>query len=318
MPVFETFAKRQKKLRGDSPDVYTYDSIPKPLRVQIVHIMHETLGDEQDYIGRSYGSNVVQAYEIIVAIFRKELGVFVLPHAQRQTSYQYLHELKNYMLNIEDAEHFMSVVELVCRVIERTASKPGYRGQGQAAKAAQDAIEEINTRFKEHGVGYEYVSGEIFRIDDELVHTEAVKPALAVLRNPRFKGAEDEFLKAYEDYRKGNNKGALTEALKAFESTIKIICEKRGWVYQPADSAKNLLNICFKNGLIPSFYESHFAGLRAVLEAAIPTPRNKLGGHGQGSELTTVPDHLASYVLHMTASTILFLVKSDDALADVT
>ena len=44
----------------------------------------------------------------------------------------------------------------------------------------------------------------------------------------------------------------------------------------------------------------------------------KSGNQEGRTELTTVPDHLASCVLHMTASTILFLVKADDALADVT
>ena len=41
--VFDIFSKRQKKLRGEVPDVYTYDSIPEPLRVQIIHIWNGTL-----------------------------------------------------------------------------------------------------------------------------------------------------------------------------------------------------------------------------------------------------------------------------------
>jgi hypothetical protein len=33
MSILDIFSKRQKKLRGDVPDVYTYDSIPEPLKV---------------------------------------------------------------------------------------------------------------------------------------------------------------------------------------------------------------------------------------------------------------------------------------------
>lgn len=38
MSTFDLYSKRQKELRGEVPDVYTYESIPQPLKVQIVHI----------------------------------------------------------------------------------------------------------------------------------------------------------------------------------------------------------------------------------------------------------------------------------------
>jgi hypothetical protein len=53
-----------------------------------------------------------------------------------------------------------------------------------------------------------------------------------------------------------------------------------------------------------------------MLESSVPTARNKTSGHGQGAAIQIVPDHLAAYVLHMTASTIVFLVKADEALSD--
>jgi hypothetical protein len=42
--VFDIFSKRQKELRGELPDVYTYDQIPAQLRVQVVYIWGEALG----------------------------------------------------------------------------------------------------------------------------------------------------------------------------------------------------------------------------------------------------------------------------------
>jgi len=39
MAILELFSKRQKKLRGEVPDVYQYTDIPNPLRVQIIHII---------------------------------------------------------------------------------------------------------------------------------------------------------------------------------------------------------------------------------------------------------------------------------------
>ena len=49
MAIFELFSKRQKALRGDIPDVYTYDDLPNALRVQIVHIWSDALGSDKDY-----------------------------------------------------------------------------------------------------------------------------------------------------------------------------------------------------------------------------------------------------------------------------
>jgi len=314
MPVFETFAKRQKRLRGEAPDVYVYDQIPRPLRIQLVQIMYELLGHPND-VSDDYGDgpNVTHAYRAIVETLRKEMGVFHLPPTDREYRNYVANELAEFMLATEAAEDFLSAVELICRVIESTACRTNYRHRANAATDAKDAITEINARFREHGIGYEY-DGELIRIDAELPHSEAVKPALSLLRNPEYKGAEEEFRQAYEDYRKGSYKSALNEALKALESTMKCICEKRGWAYAKTDTSAKLLKLCFDKGLIPPFWETHFSALRSTLETGVPTARNKLGGHGQGTEPTEVPDFLVGYVLHITASAIVFLVKAEQAL----
>jgi hypothetical protein len=92
------------------------------------------------------------------------------------------------------------------------------------------------------------------------------------------------------------------------------ICAKRSWTHDPHATAKALLDVLFEKGLIPSFWSSHFSGLRATLEAGVPTGRNRLGGHGQGTEVVAVPVHLVAYVLHLTASAIVFLVEAEKAL----
>jgi hypothetical protein len=144
------------------------------------------------------------------------------------------------------------------------------------------------------------------------LHAEAVKPALLLLNTEDYKGPHEEFLSAYEHYRLGNNKEALTDGLKAFESTMKAICDKRRWANDPTkDTAKKLIDILFENGLIPQFWQTQFASLRSLLESSVPTGRNKLSGHGQGATPQTVPDHLTAYMLHMTASTLVFLTTAE-------
>ena len=312
--ITRVFHQRQKELRGEVPDVFTYDTLPSPLRTQIVQTMWEVLGDRDEYHNHyDSGASIQVIYKSIVSVLRKEIGVFKLPPEQRSNRDNYLDELTNFIVDEPKVELVLSAIELVCRGIEISASKVNYRRNRFAENVAKDAIAEINARLKSHGIGYEY-DGEIIRVDAEHVHVEAVKPALALLRNKNYAGAEQEFRSAFGHYRKGQTKEALSDALKSIESTMKIICDKRIWEYAPTDTAKNLIAICLNNGLIPAFWQSHFAGLRTMLESSVPTARNKTSSHGQGVSIQTVPDHLAGYALNMTASTIVFLVKAEEAL----
>ena len=44
MAIRDFFSKRMKRAREGEPDVYTYDQLPQPLRVQIIHIWRAVLG----------------------------------------------------------------------------------------------------------------------------------------------------------------------------------------------------------------------------------------------------------------------------------
>jgi hypothetical protein len=273
MAIFDIFSKRQKKLREKVPDIYEYAKIPRSLRVQIVHIWRDTIGDSRDY---DQSSGVKQTYKFIVNTLCREYGVFSLSGGESDY-FKYKQELENFLLTEQDTEKVLDAVELSFRLIDRLTRDYGYLGRSNSSKLADDAIEELNARFKEHRIGFQYVAGKVIRVDSQLLHTEAVKPALALLQRPGYKGAQAEFLKAHEHYRHGNTKEALSECLKAFESTMKSICNKRAWKYDARATSKTLIEICFNNGLIPAFWTQHFSSLRAMLESAVPTVRNRLG-----------------------------------------
>jgi len=311
LAIFDLFSKRQKRLRGDVPDVYTYDEIANPLRVQIVHIWTDTLGKGNQW----YEGEVRHAYEFIVNTLCREYGVFKLPGAKEYGDRDYINELANFFLQTEDVENALDVIELSFRVIDRSTRGWSYLRRNNASEIADKAVSELNGRFKEHGVGFQFIDGEIIRIDSELIHSEAVKPALRLLNNKSYSGAQQEFLSAYEHYRHKKNKEALNDCLKSFESTMKAICDKRKWQYQTNATAKALIQVCFDNDLVPSFWQQQLNSLRSLLESSIPTGRNKLSGHGQGSSPVVVPDYLTAYMLHMTASTLVFLVTAEEELA---
>ena len=305
MSLFDLFSKRQRRIRGDVPDVYAYDALPQPLRVQIIHILTDAFGEDP------YGGHqAIDSYKFANDTLCREYGVFEL--VKRSDSAKA--SVFNFFLAEESVERALDVVELCFKLVNtyvRTEYK--YTNSPEYKCAPDEALSELNARFREHGVGYQFESNELIRIDSEFLHSEAVKPVLSFLRDKNYQGANDEFLRAHEHYRHGRHKECLVEALKSFESTMKTICMKRKWTVQANDTAKNLIAVCFSNGLLPSYLESQLASLRSLLESGVPTVRNKVGGHGQGTAVKSVPAYVAGYGLHLTASSILFLVQAEAA-----
>ncbi len=175
------------------------------------------------------------------------------------------------------------------------------------------AIEELNIRFKEAGIGYQFEQHELIRVDSQFIHSEVVKPVLQLLgKDPDYQGAFAEFLSAHEHYRHQRYKECLNECLKAFESLMKSIHKKHSWQFNQNDTAKKLINSCLTNGLVPIYLQNQFSSINILLESGVPTIRNKEGGHGQGHEIKEVPEYLTSYALHLTATNLLFLIKCEE------
>ncbi|MCV9944918.1 STM4504/CBY_0614 family protein [Rhizobium sp. BT-175] len=310
MAVYDLYSKRQQRLRGEHADVYQYQKMPRKLRVQIIHIMDRAMGSYEQSLS---DGRVSRGYALIVNTLRQELGVFQLPETSRQSNYY--KELTEYFLAEPGVESCLDVVELVFRFIDSFTRNFEHLNRQGYDERANEALADLNVRFKENAFGYQFVDREIVRVDSELIHVETVKPVLRLLNTKEYAGPHEEFLSAYEHYREGKNKEALNDCLKAFESTMKAICDKRGWAYNAGDTAKALIDILFREGLVPSFWQTQFGALRSLLESSIPTGRNKQSGHGQGAKPTTVPDHMAAYMLHMTASTLVFLTTAEQSLA---
>jgi hypothetical protein len=308
MSIFDIFSKRQARLRGQVPDVYRYDEVPQKLRVQIVHLLGDMLHGGDDANIR-LSANVERAYEFISKSLCREYGLFRLS-GRASEERDHINELFTFILQTKNHEQVLDCVEVATRYADRVTRGWDYLREDSPDARVDDAITELNQRFKEHGVGYQYEDGELVRVDSDLLHVEVVKPALTLLRTTRYAGPREEFLRAYEHYRHGRHEESLTEALKAFESTMKSICDAKKWTYDKGATAKKLVDVCFKNGLIDPFWQTHIAHLQGTLENGIATARNKLGGHGQGSQPRAVPREIVSYVLHMTGSTIVFMIES--------
>jgi hypothetical protein len=305
--IYETFSKRLKKReRAGQVDVYQYDELPGPLRIQIIHIWGDAIGPSGR--GDFAQSGAIKAWDAIHNTLARELGVFALTDAYHTPSEI---RCKNFLLNASISEA-LDIIELSFHVIQKRPQIMGV--QFMPSFSAEKAIDELNYRFREHAVGYQFVGGQIIRVDSQYVHAEVVKPAISLLNTAGFEGASEEFLKAHEEYRSGDYPGAITNALKAFESTMKSICDKNSWSYASGANAKQLIKVCLDNWLVPKYSETHLAAVRNTLEHGLPTVRNKDGGHGQGPTPKNVPQHLAGYALHLAATNIVFLVEAHEAL----
>ena len=304
MPVVDIFSKRQKRLRGETPDVYQYETIPNELRVQVIHIWYDAFGEvsRNNFGELQCPYSATEAYKHIHATLCHEYGFFRLGEDDDLD----FEAVYNFFLKAQEVEKVVDVIEVSFQYITQYASYI----------PPEEAIDELNHRFQEHSVGYRYESGQIIRVDSEFIHSEAMVPAMKMLSGPMYEGANAEFLKAHEHYRAENYKECMNECLKAFESCIKAICKERWWKYNETDTISRLITIVFDKELIPTFLQSHFSGLRSTLEAGVPTIRNRQSGHGQGPTIITVPEYMAAYALHLTASSLLLLVRANKEIDD--
>ncbi len=313
MGINDLYSKRKKLAdRGNEPEVYQYTNLPLEFRRQVIHIWLSAIGPyrEPERV-MNYVPLVSRLWHAIHDSFARELGLFNLG-----TEFQNPFEQCKSFLLAQDTpvDHLLDLIEFTFHCIDEDIREilQDYQRQGElkVSQLPEDAISELNHRFREHSIGYQYNNGQLVRVDSGFIHAEVVVPALSLLSSQHFKGAEQEFRSAYEHYRKKEYKDAIVDALNAFESTMKTICDECGWSYSKAASAKELINVVLENELVPKYLQNHLSGLRSVLEAGVPTVRNKTSGHGQGSQPISVPEYLAAYVLHLTASNIVLLVEA--------
>lgn len=291
--IFDVFSKRAKRESG-AVDVYQYERIPDEVKAQIILLFKRCLGDGSDY------TTSQQVYQMIVNVLREEYGCFHL-FPERKSLFG-LDELAYFFFSEKDIGKCLDFVELAMRSIDA-----GNRDSG--ASTPEEVAETLNTRLREGGVGYQYESGHIIKVDNQFVHAEVVKPALALMHDRRYKGPNEEFTNAHRYYREGDYKACLNECLKSFESVMKVICKERR-LAGDGETATKLISRLLEGGVIPTDLQTQFNALRTVLESGIPTMRNKRSAHGQGDSIVNVPEYVAAFALHQTASTIIFLARA--------
>ena len=199
---YEIFSKRQQRKQSGNSDTCHYEKIPDELRVQVLYIW-EKVWEKADY--NSFGEFRLselarEGYRSIEATLREEYGVLALGEGndsddEDEDLYQIV---SNFLLKTEDTDKVIDVIEVSFRYIDQVIRDkfylpnddgldeifgPRLRGISPDGIPPDEAIDHLNRRFRQHGVGYQYESGQIVKVDSQDIHSEVVKPAKELPNN---------------------------------------------------------------------------------------------------------------------------------------
>lgn len=143
---------------------------------------------------------------------------------------------------------------------------------------------------------------QIIRKDSQAVHELAIVPALTLLSDPIYKSANQEFLAALDDYKRGDYRDCLAKCGSCLESVLKILCSQNNWSYRQDDTASRLIGIVRERAGLDTYFDQPLM--------IIATLRNRLSSsHGAGVETKTATKNIALFALNSTATAIVFLVS---------
>jgi AbiJ N-terminal domain 4 len=321
---YETYEQRRRReLRSSQPDVYNYVSASKQLRHQIGIAILEGIGSYEEnfeFNSQKFPSSdselSFECWETIDRVCVEEVYEYL-----QFTGYNsFIERVLAAVSGVTSIDEFLSIVEICGRMLTGISDRSivfgnnVYDNESSQSKLAATSIEKINRRFEQHGVGYQFENGAIVRIDSKLVHAELIKPALYLLARSDFAKANKEFMTSHRHYRAAEYKDSVTAANRAFESILKAICDLEGWQYDKGDRASELTTKVSANGLFTHQFDKGLSTYVAMLKTGLPNVRNEAGGHGEGLAAKAVTAHIARFAINLTASNILFLGDSYDAM----
>jgi len=258
-------------------------------------------------------SSGFDVFEVVAKITKKAEGVDSLLEClgTKPRSYHSAKEQVTILLkSSDDIPLIISVIELMFRTVNMSINYLPSEWFDRHTNP-EDAIKELNLRMKDANLGYEFIDGYIIPINSKELHKKVVKPSLFLLSSEElYKGSDDEYREAFSFYKTAKYAQVLIECNKAIESCLKAICTKRSWVIKGKANTGNLITVCKDKGLFPSLTSNHLTNLISLTKS-VSAIRGDSAGHGQGTEIRKVPKELASYVLHLTATNIIFLIESE-------
>ncbi|MGA2253493.1 MAG: hypothetical protein ABSG53_02435 [Thermoguttaceae bacterium] len=284
MAILDLFSKRDKPL----PEVFQTTTLSPEFRTQVRFIWGDCLFNQGVHTGTEYRNDLMRL--IRSAILREKGWSFLCDQRMGPED-----DFVNALLGANETEVVLDIIETSFRLmLGRIPPDVMY-----------PCIDELNHRFRENGVGYQFdiENRRLIKITESFTYQQAVRPALGVLARREFATANKEFMEAWDDFKKSDFDDCLTKCGSCFESVMKIICTKKKWAFDPKATAAPLLKTIIDGTGMDAFFEQPLM--------LIATIRNRLSSsHGAGTMPKNVPEHIAQYALNATASAILLLVEA--------
>ena len=137
---------------------------------------------------------------------------------------------------------------------------------------------------------------------EDVIHQEAIKPALEILSESKYHAANSEYRQALRHHREGRYGDCLTSCASALESVLKVLISGHTSRSEEGLRISHLVDEVCKLLDMPPFLKKSFQTVSVM--------RNEMGSaHGGGKEARRVESHYAQYAITTTASTIVLLVN---------
>ena len=160
----------------------------------------------------------------------------------------------------------------------------------------------INQIFDIHECPWRISDGEFFKLDANFMGERLSANAHDALAANTFTGAAQEFAKARQLLGANEVKDSILYAGKSFESVMKVMT---GLNHANADK---LIQAMLTQGYFDDLPDGFKSGFGEQVLKTLPTMRNKLSGHGQGSDIIEIPAAYGELSIQLAAAFHNFLI----------
>lgn len=162
--------------------------------------------------------------------------------------------------------------------------------------------QKINQIFELHECPWRMSDGEFIKLDPDFVGARLAASAHDSLAANQFAGAADEYAKARQYLSTGDVREAIFFAGHSFESVMAVLTK--------LDHANGdrLIKELGAQSFFDDLPESVRGGFMDQVLKALPFLRNKLGGHGQGRDIVSIPPVYGVLAIQLAAAFQNFLI----------
>jgi AbiJ N-terminal domain 4 len=286
--ITDIFAKRYEELKFNQDSA---ENIISPTVVQASYIFFDDVQPKLKFTDKFFRRvNLLLSRELGLQSLDQfgELGV---DHTEEKTCHLFLSQpFQPFGIWHKDPDYFcktrLSMLELLFREAEALVRKnylptplPQTVTNARKVHAAMtNAITELKDRLRANGTGLDYTNGLLHRASDQLTTQRIAEPFWEIVKEPKWATVDLEMKEALDHLDHGQ-RDAAAHAAMALESTIKIICDEKGWTTGNEKGAANYIDhlVSAKNGRFIEVWE------KDALNALFGELRNP-HSHGAGSK----------------------------------